>query len=92
MLKKQILSFLSEGKSLDRLVSHRRTYAQVSVELLNLLNDNLIAYQDDRFVITDLGRRELSALSKEKMIPIEKNNSIKINLDDIYIPNYIKER
>lgn len=92
MLKKQILSILSEGQSLDRLVNSRRTYAQISVELLNLLNNNLIIYDDDRFVITDQGRQELSALSKEKMIPIGKKDSIKINLDDIYIPNYIKER
>lgn len=92
MLKKRILSFISEGKSLDCLVSPRLTYTQISMELFNLLKDNLIDYNNDRFIITDQGRRELSTLSKVKMIPIGKNFSIKINLDDIYIPNYIKER
>ena len=92
MLKREVLSILSQGKSIDCLIRPRQTYAQISVELLNLLNDNLIAFSNDKFILTDQGRRELLALSKVKSAPIGKNLSIKINLDDIYIPNYIKER
>lgn len=91
MLRKRILSILSEKKSLDHLISNKLTYAQISVELLKLLNDKYIYYEKDRFIITDLGKKALSELSKEKIKELKIKSSPQISLDDIYIPNYIKE-
>ena len=89
--KKRILQCIQKRESLEKVLNTGYSYVQLIKELLSLQEDNLIIYDDDKYVLTSDGEAFVNRPLFCAIEPIEKYKCPKISLDEIYIPNYIEE-
>ncbi|MBR6124460.1 hypothetical protein IKQ19_12840 [Candidatus Saccharibacteria bacterium] len=92
-LKKKLLSAIKNGSSLNELVKRQIPYTEIVDQLIVFCNEGLIGRGDKGFFITAAGElflTEKDAFEKIKTLD-EYRLEKKLSLDDIYIPNYIKE-
>lgn len=92
-LQKKLLSIINENKSLQDLIKKQVSYGDIVDELINLVKQGYIEKKDEGFVLTNQGFNFLTEKNDFEIIqPLEKYRlEKKLSLDDIYVPNYIKE-
>lgn len=92
-LKQKLLLAIKNGSSLNELVKRQIPYAEIVDQLMLFCNEGLIDRGDNGFLITAKGEYFLSQRNTFETIKTldEYRLKTKLSLDDIYIPNYIKE-
>ena len=92
-LKKKLLLAIKTDLSLEELVKRQIPYSDIIDQLMLFCSEGLIDRKDMGFCITEKGEKFLSQDDKFEKIRVldEYRLEKKLSLDDIYIPNYIKE-
>lgn len=92
-LQKKLLWAIKTDSSLKELVKRQIPYSDIVDQLMLFCTDGLIDRKDKGFCITEKGEKFLSQNEKfEKIRTLDEYRlEKKLSLDDVYIPNYIKE-
>lgn len=79
--------------NLQPLIDDTYTYQDVAMDIANMIRQKHAAYIDNRLVLTDLGKEEMSKLSRslgrkpgEWIEPLVSEKIEKQSVEDIYLP------
>lgn len=79
--------------NLQPLIDDTYTYQDIAMDIANMIRQQHAVYIDNRLVLTDLGKEEMSKLSRslgrkpgEWIEPLVSEKIEKQSVDDIYLP------
>lgn len=90
-LQKQLLKMINSKKDFSSLISNQITYSQIASYLVNFEKEGLIHANENGYFLTSLGKEKMQEkASFQKIEPLDEFRIEKINIDQIYIPDYIE--
>ena len=90
-IQNQLLKMIESKKDFSSLISNQITYSQIAIYLINFEKDGLIQSSEDGYSLTPLGKEKMQEKEPFKKIePLDELRIDKINIDQIYIPEYIE--
>lgn len=90
-IQKQLLKMIESKKDFSSLISNQITYTQIAIYLVNFEKEGLILSNENGYFLTSLGKEKLQEKEPfQKIEPLDEFRIGKINIDQIYIPEYIE--
>lgn len=91
----RILKLVKQQKPLENALEQGFSLFELVENLVCLQQSGYLLYKQDHYVITENGKNALENEVYVKIRPLKKykiEKPNKLSLDNIYVPNYIKER
>lgn len=85
-----IIMNLKQTGSLERIFQKKYTYGQIGRTLVEALKLNYIAYENERYSVTEKGNEFIKNIEvfELKHPKIKNKHENQLSLEDIYIPKY----